>query len=184
MRFLAVEVPNADSPVTRLSRSLPDAVLDVFVKVPQAGEDPVARAVCQARGGSAADREALMAATRQVDPDAVSLPSPPGILLVQARFPLVRATPEMQAMASFAAAQGIWAVWCLVSDGVMFLRLLADGRPDTLAQDLQAHLDARGIDAQAALEETSDAQTRENVRALTVLLEQFRHGPAGPSEGF
>lgn len=174
MRFLVVEVTGADSPVTRLSRSLPHAVLDVFLKVPQEGEEPVARAVCQARGGSPEDREALFGAILQVDPLASRMPSPGLVVRAFARFALERATPEMQAVARFAAAHGIWAVWCAIADGVMFLRLMAEGQPDSLADSMRDHLAAAGVGAQTDLEEINDVQTKDNVRDLTDLLERFR----------
>lgn len=108
------------------------------------------------------------------------MPSSDDVLRVRASFPLHRATPEMQAVARFASLHGIWAVWCLVTDGVMFLRMLADGRPDTLPDEMRLFLDSSGIEAQVDLEEVADAETEASMRGLSLLLEQFRQASQDP----
>lgn len=179
--FLVVEVPDSDSPMAALSRSLPGTVMEAVLEAPARGATTI-NAICELCGGHPGDLKLLAEGLRGADPGARLLPAPAGCMRLAVRFPITGIAPVWKALARFAAANGLKNVWATLEEGVTFVRILAPNEAiGRLADDAQAMLRHEGFDADVATEAVQGADIVDRMTAMSEALGRFTRGAP---EGF
>lgn len=179
--FLVVEVPDADSPMSHLSRSLPDVVMEAVVQAPMA-EAASFPGVCEIRGGTAAQRDIMAAGLRGADPDARRIPAAGGCIRLAVRFPVAAIAPVWKALARFGTGNGLHNVWATLEEGVTYVRILAPSdRLEALESGLRAALKRDGFDADVGTEAVRGSDVVDRMTSMSDALGRFSRGAP---EGF